>query len=662
MKQLTERNLFVPGRICLVGELSDWTTEYKSENRDIVAGEAIVTGIDLGIYATARKYSSLKFDMDDNHFECEMDESLLEKEAISKSFYSYICGCSLHMLRKYGVSGIYIDIKYNTLPIKKGLSSSAAVCVLMVKAFNEVYNLSLSDNEIMSDAYFGEHLALSACGRLDQLIVKGNKQLFKAIFHESCVSLEPIHVEKELNLVIADLMATKDTRKILSSLRGCYPFAKNKNEERVHEMMEEKNQILVSRMKKAIALGDLKEVGHIFTDSQKLIDEAGIPICDEYKAPVLHKTMEDEFIKKNSYGSRGVGSGGDGTIQILAKDRKTQDKLVYYLNNTLGMEAFKFDIKETHKVKKAIIPVAGFGTRMYPVTRAIKKAFLPINDGKTIKPLLLKLVEELDEVGIEEICLVIGPEDRESYDAFFKKSLKSKNLDKLDQEIKEYDFNILRIGEKIKYVVQEEQKGFGHAIYLCKEFAKNDPVLVVLGDTYFSTDSNKSCIRQIVDYYDEVGKNIIGMGEIADDEIENVGIMAGTWDDEEHTKLSVNRLVEKPNKDYAKEQLQVDGKCYGNFGMWIINQYVFNQIESNILNEIKSRGEYQFVDAIAQLIEGVDVKALKIDGKSHDLGNVNSYQKTLLSGLLNSNKDNNFINGINDLETLINIKNMLEKK
>ena len=109
----------------------------------------------------------------------------------------------------------------------------------------------------------------------------------------------------------------------------------------------------------------------------------------------------------------------------------------------------------------------------------------------------------------------------------------------------------------------------------------------------------------IEEFFDYVSDNSLSLKTMEDDEIENVGIMTGVWDDEEKTKLSVNRLVEKPNKEYAKEQLQIDGKCYGNFGMWIINQYVFNQIESNILNEITSRGEYQFVDAIAQIIDGV---------------------------------------------------------
>lgn len=656
-----EINLFVPGRICLVGELSDWAIEYKNQNKDIIPGRSIATGIDKGIYATIKRYNCLKFHMGEYDFECEMEEDILEKEATSKSFYSYICGITLHMIRKYNVSGIFINIKYNTLPIKKGLSSSAAICVIIAKAFNEIYHLNLSDNELMQDAYYGEHLALSQCGRLDQIIVKGNTQLSKMVFYENCVSITPISVRNEINLVIADLKGNKDTRKILNALRSCYPFAKNKEQEAVHHMLGDENKVLVDRMYTAIESGDIEEIGKIFNESQALIDKAGIPICDEYKAPLLHEVINNSTIKKLSYGVRGIGSGGDGSVQIIARDRKSQLELVAYLNNELKMDAFKYDIKATHKIRKAIIPVAGFATRLYPVSRAIKKAFMPINDEGIMKPIILKLVEELDKAGIEEICLVIGSDDKETFDTFFKKSLNEDHLKKFDKQTRDYEFNILRIGEKIKYVIQDEQKGFGHAIYLCKEFAGSDPTLMLLGDTYYTSNTEKTCIEQMLEYYDEVERNIIAVGEIPDDEIQNVGIMTGLWEDNQRTKMSVKKLVEKPSVEYAHEHLQMDNnKCYGNFGMWIINHHVFNQIGENIKNRITSKGEYQFVDAIAQILGDVEVKALKIDGTSYDVGNLKSYQKTLISTILEKNTEIKNIEKLQDLEVLRKIKELLD--
>lgn len=648
-----EINLFVPGRISLVGELSDWTVEYKNENKSILPGRSIATAIDKGIYATIKRYNKFRFHMDDYYFECEMDEEELEKNATSQSFYSYISGMCLHMLRKYDVSGIYVDIKYNTLPIKKGLASSAAICILITKAFDQIYHLNLSDNELMLDAYHGERLALSKCGRLDQIIVKGTNQLSKMVFYENCISISPIFVKKTLHLVIADLNGNKETRKILNSLRNCYPFAKTKEQQAVHSMLGEENKVLVNRMQEAIEQGNLEEIGKIFEESQYLIDQAGIPICDEYKAPLLHKVMHDFKLKDLSYGIRGIGSGGDGSVQILAKNSSDQEKIITYLKENLKMEAFKYNIQATHKIKKAIIPVAGFGTRLYPISRAIKKAFMPINDQGIMKPIILKLVEELDASGIEEICLVIGRDDKEQFDAFFKKSLQDENLKKLDKKTKEYEFNILRIGEKIKYVVQDEQKGFGHAVYLCKEFANNDPVLMILGDTYYTSDTDQSCIEQMLSYYDESKRNIIAVGAIADDEIQNVGILTGNWENEEKTKISVKKLIEKPTIEYAKEHLLMDdGNCYGNFGLWVINHYVFDQIGENIRNKITSKGEYQFVDALAQILDDIEVKALKIQGISHDVGNIKSYQKTLLSTIFNKGEEP-------DLDLLKQIQDML---
>lgn len=631
-KEHQKINIFIPGRVSLIGELSDWTCEYKFDNQDIIVGRVITSKIDKGIYATACQSETLKFHMGEYNFECAMDEELLDEEAKSDSFYSYICGVTLHMLRKYNIKGISVDVVYNTLPMKKGLASSAAICSVFVKAFNDLYSLNLSENELMNDAYFGERLALSCCGRLDQIVLKREDSLFKMIFHEDCVSISSINVKKEMNLVIVDLMASKDTKKILSSLRSCYPFAKNSKQKKVRAMLEEQNYLLVEEMQQAIEEGNLEKVGSLFVQSQAEIDQAGIPICSEYKAPILHSILEDEYIQKLSYGARGIGAGGDGSAQILAKDKTSQQKILKYLNKTLQMEAFAYNIKPTHKIKKAIIPLAGVGARLYPVSRAIKKAFLPINDQGVLKPIILKLVEELDAAGIEEICLVIGKDEQEQYDSLFKKPLSEDYLRKLDSNEFDYDFNLLRIGSKISYVIQEELKGFGHAVYLCKDFVKEDPVLMILGDTYYDSNIDETCIMQIVNYYDNNPKNIIAINEIDADKLGTVGVMTGIWDDNDQKSMTVKQLVEKPTLEYAKQNLQMNKKYYGNFGMWVIDNRVFESLGYAIENKIISKsGEYEFVDALARILDDVEVKALKINGVSHDIGNLNAYQNTLIS-------------------------------
>ena len=116
-----------------------------------------------------------------------------------------------------------------------------------------------------------------------------------------------------------------------------------------------------------------------------------------------------------------MGSQGDGTVQLLAKDKECQAKIVDYLNNERKMDAFAFNLNAGGKIKKAIIPVAGIGTRMFPETFFIKKAFLPVigKDGMT-KPVLMYMLEELIDSEIEDIYLIVGEGEEEEYNKFIK--------------------------------------------------------------------------------------------------------------------------------------------------------------------------------------------------------------------------------------------------
>ena len=143
--------LFVPGRLCLFGEHTDWAGRYRTMNADIEPGMAIVTGIEQGIYAEIEK--SMIFEMTCeaegldtlwNDFSCRMTDSELKSVAKSGSFFSYCAGVASYMLEWYKVGGLRINIKKMTLPIKSGLSSSAAICVLVARAFNILYHLNLN--------------------------------------------------------------------------------------------------------------------------------------------------------------------------------------------------------------------------------------------------------------------------------------------------------------------------------------------------------------------------------------------------------------------------------------------------------------------------------------------------------------------------------------
>lgn len=293
--------------------------------------------------------------------------------------------------------------------------------------------------------------------------------------------------------------------------------------------------------------------------------------------------------------------------------------------NTLSLE-----VNSTHKIKKAVIPVAGFGTRIYPFTRNVKKSFLPIVDNGYVKPTILKLVEELDEAGIEEIALIIAKDEEKIYDEFFKTPITSQHFNKLNKEAQEYEFKIQELGKKIKYIIQEEQLGYGHAVYLSKEFAEGKPILMILGDTIYKSKTDKSCTEQMLSYYDKVEKPIISLHQIEEKDFKYFGIGYGTYDNKEKTEISLSEIVEKPTIEYAKENLCMDGKYFGTFGQSIIDSSIYDALEYNVKNNITNKGEIQYTDAVDIVIKKSEIKGLIVQGKQYDLGNVQAYQQAMI--------------------------------
>jgi len=227
------------------------------------------------------------------------------------------------------------------------------------------------------------------------------------------------------------------------------------------------------------------------TEAQALFDEKVAPVSpEELKSPVLHSVLNDEKVKELTFGAKGVGSQGDGTVQMLARDEESQKKLVEYLVNVRHMTSYKLTLKPNTTVRRAVIPVAGFGTRLYPETRGVKKEFCPVVDQDgLLKPGILVLLEELDNIDIEEICLILNREEQAYYEEFFFKPLSDEHYEKLSESMKEYEKKIKRIASKLRFVYQEEQKGFGHAVYQAREFTKGEPVLLLLGDTIYKSNN-----------------------------------------------------------------------------------------------------------------------------------------------------------------------------
>ena len=639
------KKLFVPGRLCLFGEHTDWAGHYRTMNADIVPGAAIVTGIEQGIYAEIEKSSIFEVQSvapEINHlwqdFACRMDEQELKRIAKSGSFFSYCAGVASYMLEWYKVGGVRIKITSMTLPMKSGLSSSAAICVLVARAFNLLYNLNLNTLGEMNIAYVGELRTSSRCGRLDQACAFGVKPNLMT-FDGDEVEVQTLNVKKPLYWVFADLCAEKDTIKILKDLNKAYPFASNEQEEREHMALGSLNRDMIDRAITYMADGEVEKLGALMTEAEKLFDSHVMPMCpEELSAPKLHAVLNDPKIQPYIYGGKGVGSHGDGSVQFLARTPDDQQQLVDYLNAE-GLKAYSLTIKPVHTVRRAIIPVAGFGTRLYPATRAMKKDFFPIvcPDGM-VRPVILILLEELVQSGIEEICLVLGgEEERKLYADFFERSLSDEHLRKLSKEAQEYENHILDIGKRLRYVYQREKRGFGHAVYQAADFARNEPVLLMLGDTLYRSLTNKPCALQLIEEYERYNRLIVGLYPVSLNDVSHFGIMTGVWEDKDERILNVSELCEKPTSFKAEKDLAVRNGMGGReycsvFGQYILTPEVFQQLAEDIQradNEGDHTGEIELTSALEAVRSRTGMTGVRLYSQRYDMGNPAAFADTI---------------------------------
>lgn len=636
---MKKSELFVPGRLCLFGEHTDWAGRYTEMNADVVPGLAIVTGIDLGIYATAKendKFSIISFNEKNEivSFSCDMDLSVLREKAMESQYFSYACGVAAYLLEHYEIGGIAINVDKVTLPIKKGLSSSAAICVLVARAFNEIYRLKLSVNGEMQAAYRGEMLTKSRCGRLDQACAYGVRPVCME-FSGDNIFVEKLKVGKNLYWVFADLKAKKDTKRILSDLNKAYPFAQTEKDKKIHEALGEDNRKIIAEAVKAIADGNAEKIGELMINAQKLFDEKVAPGCpEELVAPKLHKILNDEKIRKLSFGGKGVGSQGDGTVQFIAKNKECQKELREYLNK-IGLEAYSFKLPSNDRVTKAIIPLAGFGTRMYPETRFVKKElFLVIDKNGIAKPVLMYLLEELDEAGIEEIILIVGKEELKNFEEFFRKPLSDEHVEKLPERVREYEKLISRISKKIKYAIQEDRRGFGHAVYQARQFIGNDPVLLMLGDFIYRSNLNMSCTMQTIKAYRKSGGQLtVAIKPVELENVVHYRILTGTFDDKRNYMMNVTDMYEKPSVDYASDFLGTADKnsikYFATFGQYVLTSKVFDFLEKDIETHKNDSVEIQLTDALCAVLKENGMTGVYIDGESFDVGIPKAYVKTV---------------------------------
>lgn len=346
-----EQDLFVPGRVCLLGEHSDWAGAWRRVNPAIHPGRALLAGTEEGLHARARplpeRVLRLRSVLPDGRAEAAgipLQPEVLQEVARAGGFFSYAAGVALQVTTRFDVGGLALDIHRMDLPLRRGLSSSAAVCVLVARAFDTCHHLGLGVRDVMDLAFLGETATPSRCGRLDQGCAFG-RRVVRMTFDGDTWTADPVPVGTPLPLLLVDLCAAKDTRRILADLNACYPIAHTPLSAGVHAALGPVNHALVVQAEEALARGDGPTLGAVMTEAQAVFDRHVAPACpSELAAPVLHRLLAHPAVRDLSWGGKGVGSQGDGTAQILARDPEARERLVRVVEHDLGMRGMRLTL------------------------------------------------------------------------------------------------------------------------------------------------------------------------------------------------------------------------------------------------------------------------------------------------------------------------------
>lgn len=266
------------------------------------------------------------------------------------------------------------------------------------------------------------------------------------------------------------------------------------------------------------------------------------------------------------------------------------------------------------KIRKAVIPAAGFGTRFLPATKAMPKEMLPIVD----KPAIQYIVEEILASGIQEILIISGHAKRAIEDHFDSSPeleqhlLKSGKLKELEEIRKISDI-------KVHYVRQPYMRGLGDAILCAREFIDGEPFGVILGDDIVYTGNGEPALKQLMDRYYETGSTVVGCQLVPEEKVSAYGIIQGERT-ENPDLLKVVDMIEKPSIKEAPS-------CFAALGRYVITPEVFDILEQT---KPGKGGEIQLTDALRVMARCENVYAYSFTGKRYDTGNKLGYLKAVV--------------------------------
>jgi len=278
------------------------------------------------------------------------------------------------------------------------------------------------------------------------------------------------------------------------------------------------------------------------------------------------------------------------------------------------------------KIRKAVITAAGKGTRQYPASHTVQKELFPLVDvDGYAKPTLQIIVEEALDSGVEEVCIVANPTNVEAIKSHFtglnagqKTAFANKPWglalsDKLDE-----------MRDRLTFVVQDVQDGYGHAVYQAMNFARDEPFLLLLGDHVYVAP-NESCGKQVIDQFERFGDPVSSVSLVNEDVVPRTGIVVVEPIPGEKLASKAVSMYEKPTVDYARKNLRSpntpDGTYFAFFGIHALPPTIFECLKYLIDNDLRHRGEIQFTSA-QEILLGQSHRyiALSIEGTRYDMG------------------------------------------
>ncbi|QDP41263.1 UTP--glucose-1-phosphate uridylyltransferase GalU [Radiobacillus deserti] len=283
------------------------------------------------------------------------------------------------------------------------------------------------------------------------------------------------------------------------------------------------------------------------------------------------------------------------------------------------------------KIRKAIIPAAGLGTRFLPATKAMPKEMLPVID----KPTIQYIVEEAIESGIEDLIIVTGKGKRAIEDHFDHAFELEDNLYKKGKlDLLEQITQTAKVD--IHYIRQKEPKGLGHAIWCARKFIGDEPFAVLLGDDIVQAET--PCLKQLIDEYETNESSIIGIKEVSDEETKRYGIIAP--ESQTNRTYKIKHLVEKPLEGTAPSRLAIMGR-------YILTPEILPILEQQ---EIGTGGEIQLTDALEKLSKIQPIYGYEFEGKRYDVGDKLGFiQTTLEMALAREDMQKDIMNMLNQI-------------